>query len=143
MSEIEVRVAAIVIHDGSVLLANHQKQGQSYWVLPGGHVERGETLSRALIREMHEELALDITVGLLVMVQQFITDERHVVNNIFMADATSTDFTVTVEEVLKDAKWQPLDELENIDLRPAMAPTIRLIVANPSLGPVYVGSTRG
>ena len=35
-----------------VLLVDHRRRG---WVMPGGHVERGETVRAAAVRELHEE----------------------------------------------------------------------------------------
>jgi len=47
----------IVRRGGEVLLVRQQEPGdpQSYWVLPGGLVEPGETLGEALVREVREE----------------------------------------------------------------------------------------
>ncbi len=63
-----VRVAAVVARDGRVLLARHEKGGESYWVLPGGAVEPGETLAGALVRELREEAGLEVEVGDLLFV---------------------------------------------------------------------------
>jgi 8-oxo-dGTP pyrophosphatase MutT (NUDIX family) len=43
--------------DGKVLMAQH-KAGTP-WVLPGGHVEPGESIHSAMIRELQEEFSLD------------------------------------------------------------------------------------
>ena len=51
-------VNAIFVRDGSVLLVRrsaHRKAYPSTWSFPGGHVEPGETLEQALIREIGEE----------------------------------------------------------------------------------------
>jgi len=59
-----VDVAAAVIErpDGSFLLAQ-RPPGRVYagwWEFPGGKVERGEPAERALARELHEELGIDV-----------------------------------------------------------------------------------
>jgi 8-oxo-dGTP diphosphatase len=59
---IEVAAAVIQRPDGSFLLAQ-RPQGKvyaGYWEFPGGKVEPGEEASRALSRELHEELGIDV-----------------------------------------------------------------------------------
>ena len=56
--------AAIIIEDGKVLLARRAK-GQKlagYWEFPGGKREEDETIDECLVREIREELSLDIEV---------------------------------------------------------------------------------
>lgn len=55
-----MRVAGIIIKDGKVLLMRRIKNGEEYYVFPGGSVEEGENLEEALEREIKEELSLDI-----------------------------------------------------------------------------------
>ena len=58
-----VAAIALVDEDNRVLLQK-RPQGKAMaglWEFPGGKVEDGETPEQALIREMHEELAIDIT----------------------------------------------------------------------------------
>ena len=55
-----MRVAGIIIKDGRILLMHRIKNGEEYFVFPGGGVEEGETPEGALEREIKEELNLDI-----------------------------------------------------------------------------------
>jgi len=58
-------VAAVVVDDGLVL-ACRRASGTALaglWEFPGGKVEPGETPQEALVREIAEELAVDVTVG--------------------------------------------------------------------------------
>lgn len=45
--------AFIFNREGKILLAQHKKD--SAWVLPGGHVEAGENIHTAMLREIREE----------------------------------------------------------------------------------------
>jgi 8-oxo-dGTP diphosphatase len=61
---VPVEVAAAVIQrpDGSFLLAQRPagKVYAGWWEFPGGKVEAGEPAERALARELHEELGIDV-----------------------------------------------------------------------------------
>src|SRR6516162_3795827 len=51
--------------DQSVLLVR-QARGLKLWTLPGGKVKRGESLVKALKREVHEETGLRVDIGSLL-----------------------------------------------------------------------------
>ena len=55
------RATAIAIRDDAVLLFRRVRDGHHYHSFPGGGVEEGETYEEALIREVREELTLDVT----------------------------------------------------------------------------------
>lgn len=61
MKIVLVAAVALIDPDGRILLAQ-RPEGKSLaglWEFPGGKVEQGETPETALIRELHEELAID------------------------------------------------------------------------------------
>jgi ADP-ribose pyrophosphatase YjhB (NUDIX family) len=53
-----------VLQDGKVLLT--RREDFQVWCLPGGHVEPGESLAQAAIREVLEETGLDVRLTRLV-----------------------------------------------------------------------------
>jgi 8-oxo-dGTP diphosphatase len=57
-------VGAVVVRgDGAILLVRRGRPpGLGEWTLPGGKVERGETPSEAIVRELREETGLDVRV---------------------------------------------------------------------------------
>ena len=52
--EPRVRVAAVLLHQGRIVVVRHSRDGKDYHLLPGGGVEPGETLEQALV---HARLA--------------------------------------------------------------------------------------
>jgi 8-oxo-dGTP diphosphatase len=54
-------VNALLIRQGLVLLAKRSPRRKAYpnlWSFPGGHVEKGESLAKALDRELREEIGV-------------------------------------------------------------------------------------
>jgi len=52
------RVCAVIVRDKKILLIHRIKEGREYWVVPGGGVESGEDMEKALRREILEETGL-------------------------------------------------------------------------------------
>ncbi len=61
-----MQVVAAVISDGTKVMVARRASGRSHaglWEFPGGKVEADETPTAALVREIREELSLEIAVG--------------------------------------------------------------------------------
>jgi ADP-ribose pyrophosphatase YjhB (NUDIX family) len=94
--EPRIRVSAILRWRGRILLCKHEKLGGDVWLLPGGGVQPGESLLRALRRELWEETRLfphgaELPLeGPVALVDSIAPDgspvRKHVVHVIFAAD---------------------------------------------------------
>jgi len=119
MQKIEVRVDAVIFNDqGEILLAKHEKDGRSYWVLPGGHLQFGETLDGAVRRELREELGFeDVEVKELLFVDEFIDTSRHVVHVGFLVcvveDYLENPGVIVENESVKDVRLFSMAEVVN------------------------------
>lgn len=68
----EVSVGILVRN--ATLLAGQRRRTVRYplkWEFPGGKVEPGETPARALVRELHEELAIEAVPGQEILTQEW------------------------------------------------------------------------
>jgi 8-oxo-dGTP diphosphatase len=58
------RAVALIVQDGLVALIERRWEGEApYYLFPGGKVETGETAEVTVVREVKEELGLDVSVG--------------------------------------------------------------------------------
>jgi 8-oxo-dGTP diphosphatase len=126
---IRIRVAVLVRNADSILLVRHEKDGRSYWLLPGGGLEYGETLADAAVREAREEMNLDLTIGDLVLVWESLPPNlsRHVLNLAFEAQV-SVDATIKVprgDDRLREARYIHRDELSSLTMHPPLNEHLR------------------
>lgn len=63
------RYQGAIMRQRQILLIQHREHdtGRSYWLLPGGGREDGETEEQCVQREMREETHLDVTVERLLL----------------------------------------------------------------------------
>jgi 8-oxo-dGTP pyrophosphatase MutT (NUDIX family) len=69
---VRVSVKAIIIRDGRVLLVKSCDQDGDWYLLPGGGQQHGESLPAALRRECREEIGVEVEVGALRLVRDYI-----------------------------------------------------------------------
>ena len=123
-------VGAVIENDaGQVLLVRRARPPrQDEWSIPGGKVEWGEPVQRALTREVDEETGLRIEVaGLIDIVDSFIRNDtgnltyHHVLLD-YAARALSDQ--PRAGDDVREAKWEPRESVDNY---PMCAETRRVI----------------
>jgi ADP-ribose pyrophosphatase YjhB (NUDIX family) len=140
-----VRVSAVLRWHDQLLLCRHEKGGREAWLLPGGGVHAGESLIRALEREMREEVGITPPSfeGPVAIVDS-ISPERslsskHVVHIIFAGALNgSLEGVVSQDEAVQGHRLFRADELESIALHP---PIQRFLARwQPGDPAVYLGA---
>jgi nucleoside triphosphatase len=112
--------------EGKVFLMTSPKWKGKY-VIPGGHIELGETIEQAFKREIKEETNLDIFDIKFITLQEFIFGKefhkkRHF---IFLDYACKTKNTnVVLDKEGSDYIWTTLDEALKLPIEPYTRTTI-------------------
>ena len=112
-------VAAVIRNDeGKILIAqrNLKKSQGGLWEFPGGKIEAGETKEEALIREIKEEMCIDIEVEKYLDEKEFIYPEKTI--NLIALECKIINGKIQLMEH-EDVKWISKAELENFEFAPA------------------------
>jgi len=91
-----------------VSLRQKHQSYPNYWEFPGGKVENGETLQKALTREFSEEVGIDVTSWQPLIQIPWEYEHDSVLINIFVADKFKGD---AVGKEGQKVKWISLDKL--------------------------------
>ena len=124
-----IRVGAVLVRDGALLVARHQKPDRDpYWVLPGGRLEPGETIPECAEREVEEETGLSTRFLGVLYVGEFLREGRHTVDVVARMHTdggvearlgSDPEVAPGSEPTLREVRWVKAGELEEIELLPA------------------------
>ncbi|TGB01221.1 NUDIX hydrolase [Halobacillus salinus] len=118
------RAAGILIEDDHILF--HRQQKDSYWALPGGGVEIGESTNESIVREWREELGEDITVASTLWVtENFFTYKQQPLHELAFYYLVQRKQGKVQTEPFSGKEgdrliyqWLPLRDLHHYDIRP-------------------------
>jgi ADP-ribose pyrophosphatase YjhB (NUDIX family) len=117
--KVSVIGSAVIQQNGKVLLVQ-EKQAKAYgkWNFPGGHVDEGETIEEAAIREAKEEAGYDVEIDQALPILHESAEQP--VLHPFTAHITGGELRFHPEEML-DVKWFAPTEIRAMsrDLRSA------------------------
>ena len=111
--QVELTVLCLIHNEDSYLLQDRVKKDWKGYTLPGGHIEPGESIVDAVVREMKEETGLTIKSPRLCGVKQFpIEGGRYIV---FLFETDQFEGKVVDSDEGK-MHWVKISELSNVNL---------------------------
>jgi len=119
MITIDVAVAVIINNEGQVLLTQRYSpespEWHLKWQLPGGGVEKNETVEEACIREAYEETGFHIKlVGTSPFIVKSEYEGRRYLLNGFKAEVVSGTINTEKDIETADAKWFDVSEIGSL-----------------------------
>jgi mutator protein MutT len=118
-----VVTAALIECEGRYLVTRRQRgvHLEGYWEFPGGKCGRAESLSECLERELREELAVSVRVGLELFTTTYAYAERRVELHFFQCELAGQPSPQLGQEMC----WVPTSELTTLAFPPADSELIR------------------
>ena len=120
---VEVAAAVLQRPDGAFLLAQRPagKVYAGWWEFPGGKIEAGEDSARALFRELHEELGIDVRRAYPWITRRHVYEHASVVLRFFRVTAWKGEPHPRESQSIR---WQRLGEPMAEPMLPANAPVL-------------------
>ena len=112
-------VTAAIMRDGDKILICQRAADDEcgmLWEFPGGKKENNETLEDCIVREIKEELELDIKVLEVFMKSKYCFNGNEIFFTVFNAEITGGELMLNVHNA---AEWVPIEEMTGYEFMPA------------------------
>lgn len=128
MKKVEV-VAAVIIKDSKILCVQRGVSKLDYiskkWEFPGGKIEENESFEDALMREIQEELRLNIRIEKLFLTVEHTYQDFHLTMHSYLCETENTELTLTEH---LDFKWLEKENLIALDWAAADVPIVNKLM---------------
>ncbi len=105
-------VGAVIINEKNELLVIKERNSNLGFKLPGGHIDNGEMISTALVREVKEETGIDIEFDSIISLGHFYPHQFHKSNLYILCigHAKSSEINIEDTKEILEAKWMDVNE---------------------------------
>lgn len=115
LETVELTVLCLIRKDGNYLLQDRLKEDWKGFTMPGGHVEAGESIVDAVIREVREETGLTVRNPRLCGVKQFPIEEGRYIVFLFRAEEFDGELISSEEGQMRWVNEADLPYLDTVD----------------------------
>jgi 8-oxo-dGTP diphosphatase len=116
MNRTVIKVSAAVIERDGKILVGQRRRNDTHalrWEFPGGKVERGETPTQALVRELREELGIEALMATEIVRYEHRYPKR---SSILLIFYRVTEFTGEPQNLaFEQIAWYPVEQLPKLN----------------------------
>ncbi|GAB3324152.1 NUDIX domain-containing protein [Larkinella ripae] len=138
----KVRPALLLIEKNHVLLLHYRYGDADVYGLPGGNPDQGETLEQTVVRELQEELGIEVEVGPLLLTGDVLmpeTGKDDVLHVLFAGQLIGGIPRLNPQETSAlTVAWKPVHQLDSLNLYPNVGRHIQDLLATQNQ-PGYIG----
>lgn len=117
----KVRPSIAIIENNNLLLMRYHYGNTDIYNLPGGNVDKGEIITETIVRELMEELGIEVEVGEMILCGDVIMAEEKedVLHCVFEGKIIAGKPILNPKETSALAViWIPLVDLHNLEMYP-------------------------
>ena len=125
----QIKVVAAIIKNEDKILATKRGYGEfiNMWEFPGGKIESGETKKQALVREIKEELNIEINVDKFALDIEYQYPNFYLFMSCFMCSIKEGSIEPLEHN---DGKWITKEELNTLNWLPADIDAVNYLKEN-------------